>query len=252
MDRTETRSTAGKSVPSQAVDDSFPGTSQMSRLPLVAVLAVFVPYILTMLMRELMSPQARSAMASSPTLSFLVYAAWNWLVICAGYLLIRRRGVTWKDLGFTNFRFRDMGLAVVGALIGLFVVYPVATYLIHVLGLPPIRGMGYSLVSPFDIVSALAACVLLGTLAEDIIFRGYLLNMLRVRIRNTGVVGFIGVIMFALVHIRPFGWGGALFILLWTPLTVGLFLWRRSIYPSYVMHVLNNFFAYMIVPLFLR
>jgi membrane protease YdiL (CAAX protease family) len=242
MNRTETDGASGNLV----------SLRQLARLPLLTIMTVFIPVILTALTYKLMGPQSRAAMTTSPMIPFLVYAAWNWFVICGGYLLIRRSGITWKNLGFTNFRFRDMGLAVAGALIGLFVVYPIATWLARILGLAAMRGMNYSLIGPLDIVSALVACVLIGPLAEDIIFRGYLLNMLRARIANLWIVGFIGVVMFTLVHLPYFGWGGMLFIFLWTPFTVGLFLWRRSIYPSYVMHVLNNFFAYMIVPLFLR
>jgi membrane protease YdiL (CAAX protease family) len=182
---------------------------------------------------------------------FLVYTAWNWVVVCAGYFLIRRIGVRWRDFGFTNFRYRDLGLAVAAMLVGIFIVAPVAKWLTHIMGLPAIKGMNYSLSNPFDVASALIF-VLIGPLAEEIIFRGYLLNVLRAKMANLWVVGLAGVIMFTLVHLPYFGWGGILFIFLWSPLTVGLFLWRRSIYPSYVMHVLNNFFAYIVVPLFLR
>ena len=242
MNRTKTDGDSGNS-------DSL---RQMARLPLLTILIVFIPVILTMLTYKLMGPQSRPAMTTSPMIPFLVYAAWNWFVICGGYLLIRRRGITWKNLGFTNFRFRDLGLGVAGALIGLFVVYPISAFLARSLGLPGMQGMDYSLIGPVDITSALLACVLFVPLAEEIIFRGYLLNILRARIGHLWVVGFIGTIMFVLIHIPYFGWAGMLFTLLLTPLIVGLFLWRRSIYPSYVMHVLNNFFAYMIVPLFLR
>jgi membrane protease YdiL (CAAX protease family) len=239
MNGSETDSAAGTPV--------FPG--QLGRLPILTVLAVFIPVILTVLTFKLVHGGAR---LFSPMIPFLVYAAWNWVVICIGYIIIRRRGVRWRDLGFLNFRYPDLGLAVVGALIGIFVVFPVAAWLARILGMSAIRGMSYSLTSPFDIVSVLVACVLLGPLAEDIIFRGYLLNTLRAKIANPWVVGFIGIVMFTLVHLPYFGWAGMLFIVLWSPVTVGLFLWRRNIYPSYVMHMLNNFFAYMVVPLFLR
>ena len=239
MNRKKTDGDSGNSV----------SLRQFARLPLLTILTVFIPVILTMLTFKLVHVQAR---VSFPVVPFLVYTAWNWLIICGGYLLIRCRGITWKNLGFTNFRFRDLGLGVAGALIGLFVVYPISAFLARSLGLPGMQGMDYSLIGPVDITSALLACVLLVPLAEEIIFRGYLLNMLRARIGHLWVVGFIGTIMFVLIHIPYFGWAGMLFTLLLTPLIVGLFLWRRSIYPSYVMHVLNNFFAYMIVPLFLR
>jgi membrane protease YdiL (CAAX protease family) len=243
---------AGSAHGSHKADECVPGAYGLARVPLPAILVVFAPIVLTSLTYMSMSAHARSVLAARPMSGFLIYMAWNWVVICSGYLLVRRLNITWKDLGFTNFRLRDMGLAVMGALIGLCVVYPLSTFIVKLLGLPPMHGMNYSLTDVVDIVSALVTTVLLGSLAEDILFRGFLLSTLRVRIRNLWCVGSIGVIMFTLIHLPHFGWAGIIFILLWSPLTVGLFLLRRSIYPSYVMHVLNNLFAYVIVPLFLR
>ena len=221
MNNVKTNGAASKSVSFHLSGDSWSDDPVMARLPLPAILAVFIPVTLTTLTYKLMGPQSRATMTTSPMIPFLVYAAWNWVVVYVGYLLIRRRGITWKNLGFTNFRFRDIGLAVTGALIGLFVVYPISAFLARSLGLPGMQGMDYSLIGPVDITSALLACVLLVPLAEEIIFRGYLLNMLRARIGHLWVVGFIGTIMFVLIHIPYFGWAGMLFTLLLTPLIVG-------------------------------
>lgn len=243
---------AGPAHGSYKADESVPGARGLARLPVPAILVVFAPIVLTSLTYMFMSVHIRSVLAARPMSSFFIYMAWNWAVICLGYLLVRRLNITWKDLGFTNFRLRDMGLAITGALIGLCVVYPLSTFIVKLFGLPPMRSMSYSLADPVDIASALVATVLVGSLAEDILFRGFLLSTLRIRISNLWCVGSIGVIMFTLIHLPYFGWAGIVFVLLWSPLTVGLFLWRRSIYPSYAMHVLNNLFAYVIVPLFLR
>ncbi len=226
--------------------------SRMAQLPLLTILVVFAPYGLTTLTKTLLGTCYLSLLGVYPMFGYAVYVACNWLVILVGYFLVRRHGITWRDIGFTNFRPRDMWLSAAGALVGLLVVFPISGLVAKALNPPPIRGMSYSLHGPLDIVSAILATVLLGTLAEDILFRGFLLGLLRVRMRNLWGVGLIGVLMFALVHIVPFGWAGTIFILLWSPLTVGLFLWRRSIYPSYGMHVLNNFCAYVLMPLLFR
>jgi membrane protease YdiL (CAAX protease family) len=226
--------------------------SRIAQLPLPTILVVFAPLVLTTLMWRLMGPRTRPLIATYPMLAFGVYAAWNWLVILVGYLVVRRYRITWRDIGFTNFRLRDIWLSVAGALAGLLVVFPISTLIVKALGLPPMRGMNYSLHGPLDIIGAILATVLLGTLAEDILFRGFLLGLLRTKIRNLWVVGLIGVLMFTLIHIAYFGWAGMIFILLWSPLTVGLFLWRRSIYPSYGMHILNNLWAYVLMPLLLH
>lgn len=226
--------------------------SRLAKLPLPALLVVFLPVILTILTYRILGSHTRAVLDGYPMSSFLIYTGWNWLLIAVGYRWISRRQVTWKDLGFTSFRFRDMWLALAGALVGLWVVFPLSGFIARALGLAPMKGMGYSLVGSFDIIGALLAAVFLATLAEEILFRGFLLNTLRGKMRSLWAVGLIGVLFFTVIHLPHFGWAGMLFIVLWSPLPVGLFLWRRSIYPSYVMHVLNNFFAYVIVPLFLR
>lgn len=86
-------------------------------------------------------------------------------------------------------------------------------------------------------------------MGEEILYRGFLLGLLWAKLGRAWLAGLLATMIFALFHIPGFGLAGALFILLWTPLAVTFFLWRRSIYPPYAMHVLNNLFAYVLVPL---
>jgi membrane protease YdiL (CAAX protease family) len=207
--------------------------------------------MLTQLVGALLRPQMKS-LAAFPMFPFLVYAFCNWIVIAVGYALLRRRGINWSDIGFTNFRWSDLIYAVGTTLIELFVIYPVAMLFAASLRLEEMTGMSYSLTAQINIISAILFPVVLAPLAEDIIFRGFLLSVLRQRIRSLWLVGFIGVLLFAIIHVPYFGWTGAILILLWTPLSVGLFFWREGIYPPYVMHVLNNLFAYVAAPLLFR
>ncbi len=235
-----------------ATSESFsPGASRLGELPFVTVLAVFVPTLVTGLVSYLLRPLTGSVYANFPMFGFLIYGVCNWIVIGAGYVLLRRRRITWSDIGFANFRWRDLGYAFIATLIGLYVVYPLSNLLTSWLGLKAMSGMGYSLPGPANIISAILLPGVLIPLGEDIIFRGFLLTYLRGRLQSLWFVGFIGTVFFTLIH-GYFGWAGIVFILFWAPLTVTLFLWRRSIYPSYFMHVLNNFFVYVAVPLFFR
>jgi membrane protease YdiL (CAAX protease family) len=236
------------------VDSALPvplGSTRLARLPLPAILAVFAPILLTQLVGVLLRPQMKS-LAAFPMFPFLVYAFCNWIVIAVGYVLLRRHGITWLDIGFRNFRPSDFIYALGATLLELFAIYPVAMLVAALLGLEEMTGMSYSLTTPINVVNAILFPVLLVPLTEDIIFRGFLLSVLCQRIRSLWLVGFVGVLMFAIIHVPYFGWTGAIFLLLWIPLSVLLFFGRESIYPPYVMHVLNNLFAYVAVPLLFR
>lgn len=172
-----------------------------------------------------------------------------WLVVGVGWAYLRRKGATWHDLGFTNFRLQDIGWAVLAALVGMFIVFPVSQAVAGWLGLPDMRGINYHLDNPADLLIAISVCALIGPLGEEILYRGFLLGLLWAKLGRAWLAGLLATLIFALVHIPGFGMAGALFILLWTPLVVTLFLWRRSIYPPYAVHVLNNAFAYVLVPL---
>jgi membrane protease YdiL (CAAX protease family) len=225
-------------------------SSPLARLPLPVIGVVFIPVALTSLLFLFSSIRQGivEITAGFPMFPLLLYITITWLVIAGGWLLLRRFKITWRDIGFANFRWQDLGLAAVAALVGLFLIYPASTLIAKAMGLEAIKGMSYSLAGPLNIISAVLIASLLGPLAEDILFRGFLLNVLQEKLRLKWVVGLIGVLMFTIIHIPGFGWSGTLFILLWSPLSVGLFLWRRSIYPSLVLHMINNLVAYVLIP----
>lgn len=219
---------------------------------MLTVLVAFLPVLLTRFLFRvsiLIGKPLSVSIRAYPLGGFIVYMACVWLVVGVGWAYLRRKGATWRDLGFTNFRLRDMAWAVLAALVGMFVVFPVSQGLARWLGLPAMRGVNYRLDNPIDLLIAVFICALIGPLGEEILYRGFLLGLLRAKLRRAWLAGLLATLIFALVHVPGFGLAGALFILLWTPLVVILFLWQRSIYPPYVVHMLNNTFAYVLVPL---
>ena len=53
---------------------------------------------------------------------------------------------------------------------------------------------------------------------------------------------------FAAIHLPYFGAGLALFILPWSAMICTVRLWRQSLTPGWMLHVLNNIVAYLIIP----
>jgi len=68
----------------------------------------------------------------------------------------------------------------------------------------------------------------------------------------TPVAAIASVVAFAAIHLPHFGVGGAIFIALWSVPVVALFLVFEDCTATTVMHMLNNTFAYIVVPLLLR
>jgi hypothetical protein len=57
------------------------------------------------------------------------------------------------------------------------------------------------------------------------------------------------VVAFALYHIPTFGLAGATFVLFWGALVTAVRLWRDSLTPGWIVHILNNTYAYILLPL---
>jgi membrane protease YdiL (CAAX protease family) len=228
-------------------------SSPFARFPLVMALIVFVPIVLTSLTPVLLRSVTAPIIAAYPAFPFLLYAAWNWALIVAGYLILRRWGIGWREIGVAKFRWRDAGLAVLAALIGIFLVYPLSNGISVGLGLGALQSKPISIAGPLNLVSAILFPSVLVPVPEEVLFRGFLLEVLQAKFHRKWVAGLVGGLMFVIIHVPLFGRSGMLlYVLLWTPLPVILYLWRRSLYPSGIMHILNNTFAYVLVPLFMR
>lgn len=93
--------------------------------------------------------------------------------------------------------------------------------------------------------------VVIASVAEEIIFRGYVIAALSTRFKTTTSV-VLSALIFASVHVF-FGPGFLLYICLAAFVPAYLYLKFGSLYPAMLMHFFNNFFSYIIVPLlFLR
>jgi membrane protease YdiL (CAAX protease family) len=85
-------------------------------------------------------------------------------------------------------------------------------------------------------------------LAEETIFRGYLILRLRTATRSTTAAVLLSTAIFALGHgyegtagLTTVGFMGLIFAL--------VFVWRRSLLAPFVMHFLQDFISIVMVPL---
>ena len=132
-----------------------------------------------------------------------------------------------------------------------FVIYPMSMLINKALGVQ-MRGMDFTINSFGDAMVAIFICAVIGPMVEEILFRGFLIKVAQQKIKNKWLVGVLAIFCFSLIHVTYFGIGGMIFITFWAVIPVSLFIYYDNIYPSYVMHALNNLLAYFIIPFLLR
>ena len=86
--------------------------------------------------------------------------------------------------------------------------------------------------------------------AEDLIYRGILINYLKARMSAQSTVITASVI-FSIFHLPFYGVGLSIYMFLWTIISCLLFVKFNNIYPCIIYHVINNLFAYIIFPMIL-
>lgn len=180
---------------------------------------------------------AEQSIALSIGLAFLEAVA---LVGSVYWLGLRRKGKSWRDLGFTSINTSWMVYAV---LIGVAVI-PLAgliALLVRLaLGLPA-ESPQLEFLAPGDVnLPAAVGMVLMGGIlapfAEEIFFRGLLYQWLRSR-WGVGIGIAVSGLIFGIVHVEPSVAVAAAIlgmILAWTVVKSG------SIWPAVVIHAINN------------
>lgn len=144
---------------------------------------------------------------------------------------------------------REVGATLVAFPVGL-AVYQVATAVNDALGLT-FTGLDVALADPVALAVVAVGGVVVAPLVEEVLYRGLLLGYLLDRGWHPAVAGVAVVVAFAVVHLPNFGAGGAVFVLLWGLLPTALRLYFDDLTGAVGLHVLNNAFAYVVVPLLL-
>jgi membrane protease YdiL (CAAX protease family) len=84
-------------------------------------------------------------------------------------------------------------------------------------------------------------------IAEEIIYRGYILQALLARFSPL-TAAVLSSLIFASVHVA-IGPGMVIYLFLGALIPAFLYIRFRSIYPCVLMHFLNNVVAYVVIPL---
>ena len=121
--------------------------------------------------------------------------------------------------------------------------------LISALGFDTLE-QGVRRLSELPVSLRLAAAVTAG-ITEEILFRGFLVERLASLTGRLRLGALLSWALFTVLHIPGWGVGGALQIGIISTLFYLLYLRRRSIVPCVLMHVMNDLYAFLVVPLML-
>jgi len=187
--------------------------------------------------------------------SLLLYTLSTGIAVAVFYLLLKNRGLGFSKAGFRkSITGKGLLYSLICVAIAMFC-YPIIESLLKLLQIPMYWGDRISF--PIqqkenqDIYWGILTAVILAPLTEDTIFRGYVVEMLKERMKNWVTI-ILGTLIFALVHLQFFGPGLTVYMLIWSILTCFLYVKFDSIYPSLIFHALNNIWAYILVPMIFK
>lgn len=215
-------------------------------LPIWGLALLFLPVFLTSL-----ACFSGACALWRPFSAFLAYGLANWVTLGFLISLLRRSKGAWEALGWRWPNLKDILPALIAALLGIFVVFPAAQRLNELLG-TPMRGMAFQIPDLKTLAVILFYAVVTAPFAEELLFRGYGLGYLLAKGLSPIPAGVLQLLVFGIIHLPYFGIGGMVFILLWGWLPTTLRLWQGHLASAWLMHLMNNAFAYVVVPLWLR
>jgi len=171
---------------------------------------------------------------------------WVVLAIVMVFWLPRVEKLPLASIGWGKLKWRHAGAGLLAYLL-VTIVLMISGFILPAIGLEPIRALQPTLKGFGGPV--LLGLFITGTLLEEIIYRGYLIERLTAVLKHRGLAGVVSWLAFTLVHLKFFGVGPTIDIGILSAALVFLYLKEKSIWPCIVLHGLNNALAYLIFPL---
>ncbi|MFY9315151.1 MAG: CPBP family intramembrane glutamic endopeptidase [Burkholderiales bacterium] len=95
----------------------------------------------------------------------------------------------------------------------------------------------------------LVLAVVIGGVAEEILYRGYAVERIATLTGSLWFAGAIPVVVFAAAHVPMWGWGPALATLVPGAILTVFYLWQRDLAACIIAHVVTDFAGIVIGPL---
>lgn len=209
----------------------------------------------TYLRSEILEIKSILGISQGRIFSLLLYTLSTGIAVAVYYFLLKNRGFGFSKAGYRgSITRKGLLYSLLCFAIAVFC-YPILESLLKLVQIPMYWGDRISFPiqqkETQDIYWGILTAVILAPLTEDTIFRGYVVEMLKERMKKWDAI-ILGTLIFALVHLQFFGPGLTVYMLIWSILTCFLYVKFDNIYPSLLFHTLNNIWAYILVPMIFK
>ena len=180
------------------------------------------------------------------------------IVVILVLIALKRKSLSFKDIGWKRFRKKDITLAMMGFLtyFGLyFVVAIVAKWLIPSLDVNQRQELGFEQTKQFfDLLLIGISLVILPPLVEELLMRGFLYTNLRANLKYIPSL-LITSIIFASLHLQfdndaPLLWVAAIDTFVLSAVLVSIRERSNSLWPAILVHMFKNGLAFILLFIF--
>ena len=186
--------------------------------------------------------------ASAFQIAIVLAVEWAVALFLLLWWVPKVEGRRMASIGFGIFRWRYLWIASVSYVV-YFLLAAGAEFGLNAAGLQGLRDLSPALKEyGFPLLFGL---FLTGTFVEEIFYRGYVIERVSELTGRRWVAGLVSWLSFTLVHLRFFGLGPTLEVGIIGAVLVMIYLRTRSIWPSIIVHGINDVFGFLIGPLFM-
>lgn len=188
---------------------------------------------------------AEASTAEGPTRWVLLIGP-HWTV--AGLvvaLVLWGERLTLPSIGLERPTARDAGWGVAAFVVGV-IAFRLTRPIVRSLGLDATGG-GIATLASLPLVVVVALAITAGV-TEEVLYRGYPIERLTKLTGDVRIGAGVTVVVFAAAHVPFWGVGGALQIGVWAVVATVLYVRRRNLVTCILMHVLNDLFAFVVLP----
>ena len=171
---------------------------------------------------------------------------WLVLLVLMTYWIPKVESKNRESVGLGRFHWRYVWLGAAMYLVVL-VALMISGFALEALGLESIRSL-QPMIKEYSFL-ILVGLFLTGTFVEEVFYRGYLIERIKILTGQEWLAGVVSWLAFTLVHLRFFGLGPTIDVSVLAAALVLLYLREKSIWPCIVLHGINGAFAYMVFPL---
>ena len=186
------------------------------------------------------TPPSNESIAISLLLEWLLFLA---LIF---FWIPKVEGGRMAEIGVTRFRPRHLAIGLVAFGIA-FVLSALISYLLDLLGLLTLRSLQSTLSKLHPVT--LFGLFLTGTILEEFVYRGYLIERLTFLSGRLWLAGVFSWLLFTVVHWKFVGFIPLLEIGALAAVYTFIYLRESSVWPCVVCHGLNSAMVYLIFPL---